>query len=84
MVESGLGSSSRVSVEGEASALAGAGAWPRRALRYALAHGMEAATIFVMAVEVVVVVAGVFSRYVVNRPIAGSDEIATLAAEGVI
>jgi tripartite ATP-independent transporter DctM subunit len=31
-----------------------------------------------MAVLVVVVLAGVVSRYVVNRPIAGSDEIATL------
>lgn len=31
-----------------------------------------------MAVQVVVVLAGVISRYVVNRPIAGSDEIATL------
>jgi tripartite ATP-independent transporter DctM subunit len=31
-----------------------------------------------MAVQVVVVLAGVVSRYVVNRPIAGSDEIATL------
>ncbi len=39
---------------------------------------MEAATILVMAVQVVVVLAGVISRYVVNRPIAGSDEIATL------
>jgi tripartite ATP-independent transporter DctM subunit len=39
---------------------------------------MEAATILIMAVQVVVVLAGVISRYVVNRPIAGSDEIATL------
>jgi C4-dicarboxylate transporter, DctM subunit len=31
-----------------------------------------------MAVQVAVVLAGVISRYVVNRPIAGSDEIATL------
>ncbi len=31
-----------------------------------------------MAAQVVVVVAGVVSRYVVNRPIAGSDELATL------
>jgi tripartite ATP-independent transporter DctM subunit len=43
-----------------------------------LAHGMVAAAILVMAVEVVVVLAGVVSRYVLNRPIAGSDEIATL------
>ncbi|MGH7308732.1 MAG: TRAP transporter large permease subunit [Candidatus Rokuibacteriota bacterium] len=47
-------------------------------LQRILAHGMVAATIFVMAVQVVVVLAGVVSRYVVNRPIAGSDEIATL------
>jgi tripartite ATP-independent transporter DctM subunit len=39
---------------------------------------MEAATILVMVLQVVVVLAGVISRYVVNRPIAGSDEIATL------
>jgi tripartite ATP-independent transporter DctM subunit len=39
---------------------------------------MAAATILVMAVQVVVVLAGVISRYVVNRPIPGSDEIATL------
>jgi tripartite ATP-independent transporter DctM subunit len=39
---------------------------------------MEAATILVMAVQVVVVLAGVIFRYAVNRPIAGSDEIATL------
>ncbi|HEV8641346.1 MAG TPA: TRAP transporter large permease subunit [Methylomirabilota bacterium] len=47
-------------------------------LQSILAHGMEAATIFVMAVQVVVVLAGVVFRYIVNRPIAGSDEIATL------
>ena len=39
---------------------------------------MEAATVLVMAVQIVVVLAGVVSRYVVSRPIAGSDEIATL------
>ena len=39
---------------------------------------MEAATIVVMAAQIVVVLAGVVSRYVVNHPIAGSDEIATL------
>jgi len=39
---------------------------------------MEAATVLVMAVQLVVVLAGVVSRYLVNRPLAGSDEIATL------
>jgi tripartite ATP-independent transporter DctM subunit len=43
-----------------------------------LGRGIEAAAIVVLAVQVVVVLAGVVSRYVVNRPIAGSDEIATL------
>ena len=54
------------------------GAAGARGLRYLVANGMEAATILVMTVEVVVVVAGVFFRYVLNRPIAGSDEIADL------
>lgn len=78
MAGTGLGDPVQASGVSGAHALAGAANWPRRGLRYALAHGMEAATIFVMAVEVVVVVAGVFFRYVINRPIAGSDEIATL------
>ena len=39
---------------------------------------LETAAILVMAVEVVVVLAGVFFRYILNRPIAGSDEIADL------
>ena len=43
-----------------------------------LAYGMEAATIILMVVEVVIVAAGVFCRYILSRPIAGSDEIATL------
>ena len=49
-----------------------------RGLRGAAVRGLEAAAILVMAVEVVVVMAGVISRYVLNRPIAGSDEIADL------
>lgn len=49
-----------------------------RGLRGAALRGLEAAAILVMAVEVVVVMAGVISRYVLNRPIAGSDEIADL------
>jgi tripartite ATP-independent transporter DctM subunit len=52
--------------------------WPHSALGYALANGLEAATILVMAAEVVVVALAVLFRYVINRPIAGSDEIATL------
>jgi hypothetical protein len=39
---------------------------------------MEAATVILMVVEVVIVAAGVFCRYLLSRPIAGSDEIATL------
>jgi tripartite ATP-independent transporter DctM subunit len=69
-------------VEMERSAAAGgvvAGeAVGSRWLRHPLAHAMEGATILVMATEVVVVAAGVFFRYVLNRPIAGSDEIADL------
>ena len=42
------------------------------------ARCLEATAILMMAVEVVVVLAGVFFRYVLNRPIAGSDEIAGL------
>jgi tripartite ATP-independent transporter DctM subunit len=62
----------------EVPALAGTGDWPRRALGYLLTQGVEGATILVMAIEVAIVVASVFFRYVLNRPIAGSDEIATL------
>jgi tripartite ATP-independent transporter DctM subunit len=39
---------------------------------------MEVATILTMVVVVVSVAAGVFCRYVLNRPLAGADEIATL------
>lgn len=53
-------------------------AWPRRVLGVTLVYGMEAATILLMVVEVVIVAAGVFCRYILSRPIAGSDEIATL------
>ena len=52
--------------------------WPHSVLGYLLANGLEAATILVMLAEVVIVTLAVFFRYVVNRPIAGSDEIATL------
>jgi TRAP-type C4-dicarboxylate transport system permease small subunit len=43
-----------------------------------LASGMEAATVVAMVVEVMSVAAGVFCRYVLRRPLAGADEIATL------
>lgn len=43
-----------------------------------LCQGVEAAAIALLALEVVAVAAGVISRYVLNRPIAGSDEIAGL------
>ena len=43
-----------------------------------LASGMEMATVLTMVVVVVSVAAGVFCRYVLNRPLAGADEIATL------
>jgi tripartite ATP-independent transporter DctM subunit len=52
--------------------------WPRLLLDYLLVNSLEAATILVMLAEVVVVAAAVFFRYVVHRPIAGSDELATL------
>src|SRR5918992_1556890 len=57
---------------------AGPRSWSRSALRYVLVNGLEAATILVMVAEVVIVAAAVFFRYVVHRPIAGSDEVATL------
>src|SRR5215211_481484 len=41
-------------------------------------RALEVATVLVMLVEVAVVATAVFFRYVLNRPIAGSDEIATL------
>ena len=43
-----------------------------------LASGMEVATIMAMAVVVGSVAAGVFYRYVLNWPLVGGDEIATL------
>jgi len=49
-----------------------------RSLRSIAARGLETAAILVMAVEVVVVLTGVIFRYVLNRPTAGSDEIADL------
>ena len=49
-----------------------------RGFRGVAVRGLEAAAILAMAMEVVVVMAGVISRYVLNRPIAGSDEIADL------
>jgi hypothetical protein len=39
---------------------------------------MEVATVLTMVVVVVSVAAGVFCRYVLHRPLAGADEIATL------
>ena len=62
----------------KATALFGGANWLRGALASLLACGTEAATVVVLAVEVVIVAAGVFCRYVLNRPIAGADEIATL------
>jgi tripartite ATP-independent transporter DctM subunit len=49
-----------------------------RSLRNIAVRSLETAAILMMAVEVVVVLAGVIFRYVLNRPIAGSDEIADL------
>src|SRR4030042_3923258 len=49
-----------------------------RGLRNVAVRGLETAAILVMAVEVVVVLAGGIFRYVLNRPIAGADEIADL------
>ena len=51
---------------------------PRTLIELLTVRGLEAAAILVMIAEVTVVAAAVFFRYVVNRPIAGSDEIATL------
>src|SRR5215210_5119521 len=41
-------------------------------------RAVEVATVLVMLVEVAVVATAVFFRYILNRPIGGSDEIATL------
>jgi tripartite ATP-independent transporter DctM subunit len=54
------------------------GGSPGRGLSALAVRSLETAAILVMAVEVVVVLAGVFFRYILNRPIAGSDEIADL------
>ena len=43
-----------------------------------LASGMEAATVMTILLQVVSVGAGVFCRYVLHRPLAGADEVATL------
>src|SRR5437660_10450607 len=53
------------------------GGWGTR-LGALLASSMEVATILTMVVVVVSVAAGVFCRYVLHRPLAGADEIATL------
>ena len=78
MAGSRWGPAAQVSAADEPPARSSRAAWPRRLLRQFLAYGMEAATIIVMVVEVVIVAAGVFCRYILGRPIAGSDEIATL------
>lgn len=49
-----------------------------RGFRGLAARGVEMATILIMAAEVVVVSAGVTWRYLLNRPIAGLDEVANL------
>lgn len=74
----GLEPSVQVSGAGRGPIWSRSADWPRRALGVILAYGMEAATIILMVVEVVIVAAGVFCRYILSRPIAGSDEIATL------
>lgn len=43
-----------------------------------LASGIEVATVVAMLLQVVSVSAGVFCRYVLHRPLAGTDEVATL------
>ena len=47
-------------------------------MSFAASNILEGASILLAAAEAVVVGVAVFSRYVVNRPIAGSDELATL------
>ena len=74
----GLDPSVQVSGAGKGPTLFRSDDWLRRAFGVILAHGMEAATITLMVFEVVIVAAGVFCRYVLSRPVAGSDEIATL------
>ena len=58
-------------------------AFAGRAQRWGLGsiatRGVEVAAILIMAAEVVIVLAGVISRYVLNNPLAGSDEIADLS-----
>jgi TRAP-type C4-dicarboxylate transport system permease small subunit len=51
---------------------------PRRGLSAVAVRCLDTAAILMMAAEVVVVLAGVIFRYILNRPIAGSDEIAGL------
>jgi len=51
---------------------------PPRLVAALLLHGLEAATILVMVAEVAIITTAIVFRYVVNRPIGGSDEIATL------
>jgi tripartite ATP-independent transporter DctM subunit len=59
-------------------AMAPDGKPPAGGLRSLAGTSLEAAAILVMGLEVVVVLAGVIFRYILNRPIAGSDEIADL------
>ena len=47
-------------------------------LELVLTRGLEAATILVTVAQIVVVAAAVIFRYLLNRPIQGSDEIASL------
>jgi tripartite ATP-independent transporter DctM subunit len=49
-----------------------------RGLDTLLASGVEAATVVAMLLQVGSVAAGVFCRYVLHRPLAGADEVATL------
>ncbi|HEY8695876.1 MAG TPA: TRAP transporter small permease, partial [Chloroflexota bacterium] len=58
-------------------------AWPRvnqpvAWLRLAVSNIFEGLSILLILAEVGVIGAAVFTRYVINRPIAGSDELATL------
>jgi tripartite ATP-independent transporter DctM subunit len=54
------------------------GGSPGRGVSALAVRCLEATAILMMALEVAIVLAGVFFRYVLNRPIAGSDEIAGL------
>lgn len=49
-----------------------------RGLDTLLTSGIEAATVVAMLLQVGSVAAGVFCRYVLHRPLAGADEVATL------